>query len=51
MFDEKASSPCESENVIYRLFHSFLKGRTQEEAFDALKDDKPNDLDDTQEDE
>lgn len=51
MFDEKASSPCKSENVIYRLFRSFLKGKTQEEAFDILKDDKPKDLDDTKEDE
>ena len=49
MFDEKASSPCESENIIYRLFHSFLKWKTKEEK-DILKDDQPN-LDTPKEDE
>ena len=41
MFDEEASSQCESENIIYRLFWMFIRGKTKEEALDALKDDKP----------
>ena len=41
MFDETASSQCESENIIYRLFWMFIRGKTKEEALDALKDDKP----------
>lgn len=41
MFDETASSQCESENIIYRLFWMFIRGKTKEEALNALKDDKP----------
>lgn len=41
MFDEEASSQCESENIIYRLFWMFIRGKTKEQAIDALKDDKP----------
>lgn len=43
MFDETASSQCEGENLIYRLFWKFLKGKTKEEAIkDILKEDKPD---------
>lgn len=41
MYDEEASSQCESENLIYRLFWMFIRGKTKEQALDALKDDKP----------
>lgn len=41
MFDETASSQCEGENIIYRLFWMFIRGKTKEEALEALKDDKP----------
>lgn len=41
MFDETAESQCWSENLIYRLFWMYIKGKTKEQALDALKDDKP----------
>lgn len=41
MYDWPAESPCESENIIYRLFWMFIRGKTKEQAIDALKDDKP----------
>ena len=41
MFDEEASSQCESENIIYRLFWMFIRGKTKEQALETLKDDKP----------
>lgn len=41
MYDWPAESPCWSENIIYKLFWMFIKGKTKEEALAALKDDKP----------
>lgn len=49
MYDWEAHSNCESENIIYRLFWMFLKGKTKEEAIEeVLKDDK-NDSPDNKE--
>ena len=41
MYDYPAESPCESENIIYRLFWMYIRGKTREQAIDTLKDDKP----------
>ena len=49
MFDEKATSNCWSENLIYRLFAEYLKGATQEEALNKiLREDSQNDTESTQ---